>query len=47
LTIHHLERLLSPTSVAVFGSSNRHGSVGATVGEADGQFVLLYWQTAG
>jgi acetyltransferase len=31
LTIRHLDRLLSPTSVAVFGASNRAGSVGATV----------------
>ena len=31
MTIRHLDRLLSPTSVAVFGASNRHGSVGATV----------------
>ncbi|SDE47122.1 acetyltransferase [Variovorax sp. CF079] len=31
LTIRHLDRLLSPNSVAVFGASNRQGSVGATV----------------
>jgi len=31
LTIRHLDRLLSPASVAVFGASNRPGSVGATV----------------
>jgi acetyltransferase len=31
LTIRHLDRLLSPTSVAVFGASHRPGSVGATV----------------
>ncbi|CAN7716212.1 MULTISPECIES: bifunctional acetate--CoA ligase family protein/GNAT family N-acetyltransferase [unclassified Variovorax] len=31
MTIRHLDRLLSPNSVAVFGASNRQGSVGATV----------------
>lgn len=31
MTIRHLDRLLSPTSVAVFGASSRPGSVGATV----------------
>ena len=31
LTIRHLDRLLSPNSVAVVGASNRQGSVGATV----------------
>ncbi|VTU27441.1 Succinyl-CoA ligase [ADP-forming] subunit alpha [Variovorax sp. PBL-H6] len=31
MTIRHLDRLLSPTSVAVFGASTRPGSVGATV----------------
>ena len=31
LSIRHLDRLLSPASVAVFGASNRPGSVGATV----------------
>ena len=31
MTIRHLGRLLSPSSVAVFGASNRVGSVGATV----------------
>jgi acetyltransferase len=31
LTIRHLDRLLSPTSVAVFGASNRLGSVGTMV----------------
>ena len=31
LTIRHLDRLLSPASVAVIGASHRPGSVGATV----------------
>jgi len=31
LSIRHLDRLLSPGSVAVFGASDRPGSVGATV----------------
>lgn len=31
MTIRHLDRLLTPASVAVFGASNRSGSVGATV----------------
>jgi len=31
LSIRHLDRLLSPASVAVFGASNRPASVGATV----------------
>lgn len=31
MSIRHLDRLLSPASVAVFGASNRQGSVGATV----------------
>ncbi|MEO7010459.1 MAG: CoA-binding protein, partial [Caldimonas sp.] len=31
MSIRHLERLLEPKSVAVFGASNRVGSVGATV----------------
>ena len=31
MSIRHLDRLLSPASVAVFGASNRPGSVGATV----------------
>ncbi len=31
MSIRHLERLLEPKSVAVFGASNRAGSVGATV----------------
>lgn len=31
LSIRHLDRLLSPASVAVFGASTRPGSVGATV----------------
>ncbi|KWT94107.1 MULTISPECIES: GNAT family N-acetyltransferase [unclassified Variovorax] len=31
MTIRHLDRLLSPASVAVFGASNRVGSVGAMV----------------
>jgi acetyltransferase len=31
MTIRHLDRLLTPRSVAVFGASNRIGSVGATV----------------
>src|SRR5690349_14840510 len=31
LTIRHLDHLLNPTSVAVFGASDRAGSVGATV----------------
>ena len=31
MTIRHLDRLLTPRSVAVFGASNRVGSVGATV----------------
>lgn len=31
MTIRHLDRLLTPRSVAVFGASNRSGSVGATV----------------
>ena len=31
MTIRHLDRLLSPASVAVFGASNRPASVGATV----------------
>lgn len=31
MTIRHLDRLLSPTSVAVFGASNRPGSVGTMV----------------
>ena len=31
MTIRHLDRLLTPGSVAVFGASNRQGSVGATV----------------
>lgn len=31
MTIRHLDRLLSPTSVAVFGASHRAGSVGSTV----------------
>lgn len=31
MTIRHLDRLLSPTSVAVFGASNRLGSVGTMV----------------
>ncbi|CAN7767866.1 GNAT family N-acetyltransferase [Variovorax sp. LjRoot290] len=31
MTIRHLDRLLSPNSVAVVGASNRQGSVGATV----------------
>ena len=31
MTIRHLDHLLNPTSVAVFGASDRAGSVGATV----------------
>ncbi|WP_093134105.1 GNAT family N-acetyltransferase [Variovorax sp. OK605] len=31
MTIRHLDRMLSPASVAVFGASTRPGSVGATV----------------
>jgi predicted pyridoxine 5'-phosphate oxidase superfamily flavin-nucleotide-binding protein len=31
VTIRHLDRLLSPSSVAVFGASNRTGSVDTTV----------------
>ncbi len=31
MTIRHLDRLLSPASVALFGASQRAGSVGATV----------------
>lgn len=31
MSLRHLDRLLSPASVAVFGASNRPGSVGATV----------------
>lgn len=31
LSIRHLDRLLNPTSVAVFGASARAGSVGATI----------------
>ncbi len=31
MSIRHLHQLLEPTSVAVFGASNRSGSVGATV----------------
>ena len=31
MSIRHLDRLLSPASVAVFGASNRPASVGATV----------------
>ena len=31
MTIRNLDRLLSPASIAVFGASNRPGSVGATV----------------
>lgn len=31
MSIRHLDRLLSPASVAVFGASHRPGSVGATV----------------
>ncbi|MBU1439862.1 MAG: GNAT family N-acetyltransferase [Gammaproteobacteria bacterium] len=31
MSIRHLDRLLSPSSVAVFGASNRSGRVGATV----------------
>ncbi|BEP55535.1 bifunctional acetate--CoA ligase family protein/GNAT family N-acetyltransferase [Variovorax sp. V118] len=31
MSTRHLDRLLSPASVAVFGASNRPGSVGATV----------------
>lgn len=31
MSIRHLDRLLSPASVAVFGASNRPGSVGTTV----------------
>ncbi|HEX5685285.1 MAG TPA: GNAT family N-acetyltransferase [Ideonella sp.] len=31
MTIRHLDHLLNPTSVAVFGASDRVGSVGATV----------------
>ncbi|MBB1602470.1 bifunctional acetate--CoA ligase family protein/GNAT family N-acetyltransferase [Variovorax sp. UMC13] len=31
MSIRHLDRLLSPASVAVFGASSRPGSVGATV----------------
>jgi acetyltransferase len=31
LSIRHLDRLLSPASIAVFGASTRPGSVGATV----------------
>lgn len=31
MSIRHLDRLLSPASVTVFGASNRPGSVGATV----------------
>ena len=31
MSIRHLEQLLSPRSVAVFGASDRPGSVGATV----------------
>ncbi|VWX55772.1 Acetyltransferase [Burkholderiales bacterium 8X] len=40
VSIRHLERLLSPASVAVFGASERPGSVGATVWRnlLDGRF---------
>ena len=31
MSIRNLDRLLDPTSVAVFGASDRPGSVGATV----------------
>lgn len=31
MSIRHLDRLLSPRSVAVFGASNRPGAIGATV----------------
>lgn len=31
MTVRHLDRLLSPASIAVFGASTRPGSVGATV----------------
>ena len=31
MTVKHLDRLLNPRSVAVFGASTRAGSVGTTV----------------